>query len=121
MADWQQLTALTRGAPLTVTRVRLKETGIVVEGDFEPSPLALLPAEDAVFVMAFVRCHGSIRRMEEMFGVSYPTVKNRLNRIAAALPLVEQEIRPAPARGGVIEDLEAGRIDVEEALRRLGS
>ena len=119
MADWNQLTRLTRGSPFVVERVRLPD-GIGIEGEFEPSSLALLAPEDAIFVMAFVRCHGSIRRMEEMFGISYPTVKNRLNRIAGALPLVEHEA--APRRGGhVLDELDRGSIDVEEALRRLSS
>ncbi|MFV2021178.1 DUF2089 family protein [Micromonospora sp. LOL_023] len=44
--------------------------------------LAQLSVDDQVFVAAFVRLHGSIKKMERIFGVSYPTVKSRLNRIA---------------------------------------
>src|SRR4030065_1794497 len=83
--DWQELTKITRGAPLSVERVRLRDTGIAVEGDFELPTLARLTMEDQVFVTAFVRWHGSIKEMEQLFGISYPTVKNRLNHIAAPL------------------------------------
>ena len=79
---------------------------------------ARLTAEDQVFVMAFVRSHGSIKEMERAFGVSYPTVKNRLNRIAEQLPLVEVE--SGPAGGDVLERLERGEIDVDEAIERMG-
>jgi len=74
--DWQALTKLTGGTPLQVERVRILSTGIAIEGQFDLPPLAQLPAEDQIFVAAFVRCHGSIKQMEQYFGVSYPTIKN---------------------------------------------
>jgi hypothetical protein len=83
--DWQALSELTRGRPIVVERVRLSEQGIAIEGAFELPRLAQLAAEDQVFVAAFVRSHGSIKEMEQVFGVSYPTIKARLNRIAASL------------------------------------
>ena len=92
--EWRTLTALTGGAELEVERVRLAGQDIAIEGRFELPPLARLAAEDQVFVAAFVRCHGSIKQMEKFFGVSYPTIKNRLNRIGALVPFVEVE--PAP-------------------------
>ena len=91
--DWQELTDLTKGSDVTVERVRLVNTDIAIEGDFELPPLAKLPAEDQVFVMAFVQSHGSIKEMERIFGISYPTVKNRLNRISERFELVEIESR----------------------------
>ena len=80
--DWQELTAITRGADLVVERVRMGD--IAIEGAFELPQLARLSVEDQVFVAAFLRSHGSIKEMEQVFGVSYPTVKARLNRIAAS-------------------------------------
>lgn len=115
--EWQELTRLTRGAAFTVERVRLADTGIAVEGAFEPPPLARLTAEDQLFVTAFIRSHGSIKEMESLFGISYPTVKNRLNAIAAALPFVE--INPPSPRSDVLDELEHGSISVDEALERL--
>ena len=84
--DWQALTALTGGAAFDIERVRLADRDVALEGRFELPPLARLTAEDQVFVVAFVRCHGSIKQMEKFFGVSYPTIKNRLNRIGALMP-----------------------------------
>src|SRR5215510_5689519 len=89
--DWQELTKLIGQAPIEVDRVRLVESGVAIEGPFTLPPLAQLAAEDQVFVAAFVRCHGSIKQMEKYFGVSYPTIKNRLNKIGSQLSFVEIE------------------------------
>jgi hypothetical protein len=115
--EWSELTKMTQGKPLTVERVRVADSGIAIEGSFALPPLASLSAEDQVFVMAFIRCHGSIKEMEEMFGISYPTVKNRLNRLAGQFQFVEM-VKASP-KEGVIEALEKGEIATEEAIRRL--
>jgi hypothetical protein len=115
--DWQELTRLTNGAPVVVERVRLVGKDIAIEGAFELPELARLAAEDQVFVAAFVRSHGSIKEMEQVFGVSYPTIKARLNRIAASLSFVETD--PAPPSRDVLDRLKAGEIDVQAAIREL--
>jgi hypothetical protein len=115
--EWQELTGMTQGKPITVERVRLVDSGIAIEGSFTLPPLANLSAEDQVFVMAFMRCNGSIKEMEEMFGISYPTVKNRINRIARQLEFVE--IVQVSPQEEVIDELEQGDITADEAIRRL--
>jgi hypothetical protein len=115
--DWQELTKLTQGAPFSVERVRLKGRDIAVEGSFELPPLSRLTIEDQVFLIAFIRSHGSIKEMERLFGISYPTVKNRLNAIAVQLPFIEVD-PPAP-KGDVLARLERGEISVEEAVRQM--
>jgi hypothetical protein len=115
--DWQELTDLTRGQPFVVERVRLAGSGVVVEGQFEPPQLAQLSVDDQVFVAAFVRSHGSIKEMERIFGVSYPTIKSRLNRIAEQLDFVDTD--PAPTGADVVDRLRRGEISVQEALAEL--
>jgi hypothetical protein len=115
--DWQELTALTQGAPLVVERVRLADRDIVIEGAFELPQLARLPIEDQVFIAAFVKSHGSIKGMESVFGVSYPTIKARLNRIAGALEFIDTN--PAPARSEVLERLSRGEISATDAIKEL--
>ena len=123
--DWQELTHLTQGEPLIVERVRLAGKDIAIEGRFELPQLARLSSEDQVFVTAFVRSHGSIKEMERMFGVSYPTIKSRLNRISQSLEFVETEIGPSQAeirsdtRNTILERLKAGEISAAEAIREL--
>lgn len=115
--DWQELTDLTHGQPFVVERVRLADSGIAVEGQFEPPQLAQLSGDDQVFVAAFVRSHGSIKEMERIFGVSYPTVKARLNRIAANLQFVDTD--PGPSSADVVDRLRRGEISAQEALTEL--
>lgn len=123
--EWHELTDLTGDRPFLVTSVRLSN-GVSLEGEFELPPLARLRYEDQVFVAEFVRNHGSIKDMERAFGVSYPTVKNRLNRIAEQLRLVEQVDRPAPEPAAgpadtedVLGMLERGEITADEAAERM--
>jgi hypothetical protein len=122
--DWQELTNLTKGRRFVIERVRL-DTGIAIEGEFDPPQLAQLGLEDQVFITAFVRCHGSIKEMERIFGVSYPTIKSRLNRIAQSLDFIETDPPPTPAQtrahtqADTIDRLRRGEITPDEALRRL--
>src|SRR5262252_7099449 len=118
-SEWHELTQLTRGRPLVVERVRVAGTDIAVEGRFELPQLARLEAEDQVFIAAFVRSHGSIKEMEQIFGVSYPTIKARLNRIAQSLEFIDTN--PAPPRSEVLERLARGEITAEDAIRELES
>ena len=115
--DWAYLTKLTDGKSLVVTRVEIEGDSVVIEGEFELPPMARLSAEDQVFAAVFVKSHGSIKQMEKQFGVSYPTVKSRLNRIAQQLDFVEVE--EIPDRSDVLDRLDRGEIDVAEALKRL--
>ena len=115
--EWQALTRLTGGGPVEVERVRCTDSGVAIEGRFELPALARLSAEDQTFVAAFVRCHGSIKQMEKYFGVSYPTIKNRLNRIGNQLPFVE--VDPPPAADDVLGKIERGEMTVAEAVERL--
>lgn len=116
--DWTELTRITRGAPFTVERVRMEKGDVAIEGSFELPPLARLTMEDQVFITAFIKCHGSIKEMEGMFGISYPTVKNRLNRIAGQLEFVE--IVPPSTQEEILDLIEDGELTVEEAIEKMG-
>src|SRR2546421_2761041 len=115
--DWQELTRLTQGKAGVVVRVRLADGDSAVEGRFELPQLCRLNLEDQVFVTAFVRCHGSIKEMERIFGISYPTVKSRLNRISASLEFIDTD--PTPSRAEILERLGRQEISAEEAIRQL--
>ena len=117
--DWQDLLRLTQGAPVIVERVRLAGRDIAIEGAFELPQLARLSLEDQIFVVAFVRSHGSIKEMEQVFGVSYPTVKARLNRISQSLAFVDSN--PTPSRSEVLDRLKRGEITAADAIRELES
>ena len=115
--DWQELTQLTQGRPIVVERVRVTDKDIAIEGRFELPQLARLNLEDQVFIIAFVRCHGSIKEMEQVFGVSYPTIKSRLTRIANGLEFVETNA--APSQAEILDRLKRGEINAQDAIREL--
>jgi hypothetical protein len=102
--------------PMEVSRMACPACDIRLEGDFEVPALARLSLEDQAFVTAFVRHHGSIKKMESLFGISYPTVKNRLNAVTKQL----DETFNAPSSNElVLDQLARGEITVDEALERL--
>jgi len=115
--DWQELTQLTQGHRVLVERVRIAEKDIVIEGSFELPQLARLSTDDQIFITAFVRSHGSIKEMERIFGVSYPTIKSRLTRIANRLEFVETN--PTPSKSEILERLQRGEMTAEDAIREM--
>ena len=116
-SDWQDLLRIAQGSPLVIERVRIPEKQITVEGQFTLPELAQLSLEDQVFVIAFLRSHGTIKDMEQTFGVSYPTIKARLNRISSLLQFVETD--PSPSRQEVLDRLRSDELTAEEAIRAL--
>jgi hypothetical protein len=120
MADWKELIRMANGDAIVVERVRLARTQVAIEGAFELPPLAQLALEDQVFVGAFVRSHGSIKEMERLFGVSYPTIKSRLNRLSVALgAALGVETAPGSTSSEVLDRLERGEITAAQAAEEL--
>jgi hypothetical protein len=115
--DWQELTKMTGDEEILVEQVSLPRKGITISGTFDLPPLAKLQMEDQVFVAAFVRSHGSIKEMESLFGISYPTVKNRLNRIGKMLGFLD--IKPAEDPSEILNKIENGEITVNEAIEKI--
>ncbi len=102
--------------PLSVVRMACPTCKVSMEGEFQVSPLGQLSPEDQAFVIAFVRHHGSIKKMEGLFDISYPTVKNRLNAISAAL---DKSFEAPSPNLFVLEQLSRGELTIAEALERL--
>jgi hypothetical protein len=102
--------------PLKIAKMACPSCDLVMEGNFELSPLSSLNVDDQAFVIAFIRHHGSLKKMESVFNISYPTVKNRLNAIAAAL---DKNFQAPSPNLYVLEQLSRGELSVEEALEKL--
>jgi hypothetical protein len=101
---------------LKIGRMTCPACKLAIEGDFEVSALGKLSPEDQVFVIAFLRHHGSIKKMESLFDISYPTVKNRLNAISAKL---DKNFEAPSPNLYILEQLSRGELTVSEALERL--
>ena len=115
--DWFELTRMVNDEEIVVEKVSIPKNGISISGSFDLPPLSKLPMEEQVFIAAFVKCHGSIKQMENIFGISYPTVKNRLNRISKKLDFVE--ITPIEESSTVLDRLERGEISAKDAIENL--
>ena len=110
---------------LHVSELSCSDCGTRLHGHFPPPPLARLPREHQEFVETFVRCRGIIRDVERALGVSYPTVRARLD---AAVDSLEELLASADdaareaRRRDVLRQVAEGAITAAEAaelLRRL--
>lgn len=107
------------GKRFLIKKIHIIEDDIDIEGNFDTPPLAQLTMEDQIFVAAFVKTHGSIKQMESIFGISYPTVKNRLNSIAGRLDILDIEIEIKEPVSTILDRLERGEIDTDQALKEI--
>jgi hypothetical protein len=116
-------------APLEVTELTCAACRTRLHGHFPPPPLARLAPEHQSFIETFVRCRGVIRDVERALGISYPTVRARLDTVVEAL---EEALSGAEAprsaherdarRRSVLQQVEEGSLEPDEAaeiLRRL--
>jgi hypothetical protein len=112
------------GDGMAITRLHCPNCDVTIEGRFTLGRLAMLTPEQLEFAEVYLRCDGKIKRVEDELGVSYPTVRSRLNEIITALgyeaPRADsnEELTPDQRRQ-VLDDLAAGRILPEQAVELL--
>ena len=108
---------------MSVARVECSDCDIAMEGSFDIPPLARLSADDQLFVTVFLRANGSLKEMEKVFGISYPTVKNRLATISSQLPQVQgvDTEHTKMQDSELLDKLETGELSVSEVLDQLRS
>jgi hypothetical protein len=110
---------------LIVARMYCPTCATAIEGRFDLGPLSALSQEQLDFVVTFIRCEGKLNRVQEELGISYPTVRGRLEEVIRALGYEIDETDEEPfgvseeERRSVLADLAAGRISSEEAMRML--
>lgn len=107
---------------LVITRLTCPNCKTEVTGSFPPDLFSSLSANDFDFVVMFVKSRGNIKEMERELGISYWTIRSRLNEIVVQLGLEA----PTPAgdtaaqrRQHILEQLNAGLLTVSEAAARL--
>ncbi len=104
------------GQHMEIVRLQCSACDIRMDGQFEVPALGRLDPADQAFVLAFLRHHGSLKKMESLFDISYPTVKNRLNAINARL---DQSFEVPSSNAAVLDRLSRGEITVDEALESM--
>lgn len=101
---------------MTPVKLDCPDCGISVEGSFSTSPLAMLPPEDQAIAVAFIRSYGSIKQLQDILGVSYPTARARLDRLVNSLNrTMEADVNPDQT----LNRLSRGEISFDEAMRSL--
>lgn len=103
-----------------VTKISCENCNTTIEGEFALCKFCRLTSEQKQFIDTFIKCRGNIKEMEKELGVSYPTVKNRLEDAAAALghksePQVEDDGR----KKEILQKLNNGEISFDEAMELL--
>lgn len=114
------------GSQLNVVRLHCDHCDTTIEGSFNSAtgPFSQLNAEQVQFILTFVRCEGRFNRMEDELNLSYPTIRNRLYEIIRALGF-EPGKEEAPVkltleeRKRILDDLDEGKINLEQARRLL--
>lgn len=107
---------------LNVTRLECRNCGTSIEGHFSLGRLGRLSPEQIGFVETFLRCEGKLSRMERELGLSYPTLRARLTEVIRQMGF---EVGPEPEpiseeqRQQILDDLAAGKITAEEAMKML--
>lgn len=91
---------------LQVAQLACPDCGTTVHGDYLLPALSRLSGEDQQFALAFILCSGSLKAMARLYGVSYPTVRNRLDDLIARLNKIAET-----QKMGAADDAAAARGD----------
>ncbi len=115
------------GHELRVTRLSCRHCQTKLEGEFTTCKFCQLPPEQMEFIKVFIKCRGNIKDVEKELGISYPTVRSRLD---GAIQALGYKVEPAAApaedkerRQDILGALERGELTAPEAaklLRRAG-
>ncbi len=115
------------GGPLVLTEIQCANCHLTMQGEFKPGLFSTLTDDQLTFVRAFLRVRGNLSEMEKVLGVSYPTIRNKLDEINKVLETAEKAPTPTPApaepdaRNAILARVAAGEMDATEALAQLKS
>jgi hypothetical protein len=102
---------------MRITRLTCDDCGFSHAGDFYTPRLYRLDPAEQQFIELFVVASGSLKQMAELLGVSYPTVRSRLDKLIEHL---EEEKRADESRKRkILDDIEAGRISAKHGMRMI--
>jgi hypothetical protein len=104
---------------LKITKLKCTQCGTIIENDFELSKLEYLSNDQLKFMEIFIKCRGNIKEVEKEMGISYPTVRAKLDEVVAALGYTVTRSKDMPASKDIIDMLEKGEITAEQAINML--
>lgn len=104
---------------LKITRLKCSNCGTIIENEFELSNLSYLNGDQLKFMEIFIKCRGNIKEVEKELGISYPTVRAKLDEVVAALGYTVTKSKDLPDSKDIIDMLEKGEITAEQAINML--
>ncbi len=112
------------GGPLYISELTAEDADVVIRGRFEVPRFARLDGEQTHLLETFLRSRGNITVMEKELGMSYPTVRARLDALLVALDLkpIQESVKKdkdTDRKRRILEMLENGEISAEEAKAKL--
>jgi hypothetical protein len=111
------------GSDLEVTRLQCFNCDTGIEGRFETCRFCLLSREQKDFIETFIRVRGNIKEVERELGISYPTVRGRLDQVIRALGYdvreTEDDRKSDESRKEILARLNRGELKPDEAVRLL--
>lgn len=111
---------------LSITKLSCPKCSTTIEGNFQPCEFCRLPNEDLEFVKIFIKCRGNIKDVEKELGISYPTVRGKLDTVIRGLgyevpskELIKENENKTTARNEILDQLSNGEITSKEATERI--
>lgn len=123
------------GGPIVITECKCPNCQLVMRGEFAPGQFSALSEDQFTFIRAFLRVRGNLSELEKVLGISYPTIRNKLDEINQSLEQADTQTanhqNEAAAlsetraqandneRQAILQQVSAGNINASEALQLL--
>lgn len=104
---------------LTVARLKCDSCDTVIENNFRLSKFDYLTDEELYFTETFIRCRGNIKEVEKELGISYPTVRSKLDTVIKRLGYETGPDGHSAKKEEILRALENGEITAEQAISQL--
>jgi hypothetical protein len=103
---------------LKVVKLKCNKCSTVIENEFELSKFEYLGEDHLNFMEVFLKCRGNIKDVEKELGISYPTVRAKLDEVISALGYTLVK-KPTPDNKETLDLLEKGEISVDQAIKMM--
>lgn len=107
------------GEHMEVTRLYCNHCNTTIEGNFSLCKFCKLTKEQKDFIETFIKCRGNIKEVEKDLGISYPTVRSKLDDVVSALGYPVKSSGNDEEKKAVLDRFNKGEISYEEALKLL--
>ena len=104
---------------LKAIRLKCNSCNTIIDNEFKLSKFDYLNSEQLYFIETFIRCRGSIKEVEKELGISYPTVRAKLDEVIESLGYSVKETKDKQENKDILDALEKGEISAEEAISKL--